>query len=186
VANDDSLAALLRRRMQAQADMFAAVTSHPTLIGSGREEALAELLRQLLPRRLELLSGTIAIFDAEGIPERSTHQIDLIIADTLDYPTLLRVGGIAVVLPPAVRALIEVKSDLRSCADFVRGIAQSCRIKQQLGASEPVFTTLFSFAAPSWNSTPASLDRGSHAAPSQSARGGSAGCEDAARRGARR
>jgi hypothetical protein len=150
---DDSLAVLLRKRMQAQADMFAAVTSHPTLIGSGREDALAELLRQLLPRRLELLSGTIAIFDAEGVPERSTHQIDLIIADTLDYPTLLRVGRIAVVLPPAVRVLIEVKSDLRSCADFVLAVAQSCRIKQLLGAGEPVFTTLFSFAAPSWNST---------------------------------
>ena len=153
MANDGSLAVLLRRRMQAQAEMFAAVTSHPTLIGSGREEALAELLRQLLPRRLELLSGTIAIFDAEGIPERSTHQIDLIIADTLDYPTLLRVGGIAVVLPPAVRALIEVKSDLRSCADFVRAVAQSCRIRQLLGVSEPVFTALYSFAAPSRNST---------------------------------
>lgn len=153
MANDDSLAVLLRRRMQAQADMFAAVTSHPTLIGSGREEALAELLRQLLPRRLELLSGTIAIFNAEGSPERSTHQIDLIVADTLDYPTLLRVGGIAVVLPPAVRALIEVKSDLGSCADFVRAVAQSCRIKQLLGAGEPVFTTLYSFAAPSRNST---------------------------------
>jgi hypothetical protein len=133
--------------------MFAAVTSHPTLIGSGREAALAEFLRQLLPSRLELLSGTIAIFNAEGVPERSTHQIDLIVADTLDYPTLLRVGGIAVVLPPAVRALIEVKSDLGNSADFVRAVAQSCRIKQLLGVGEPVFTTLFSFAAPSWNST---------------------------------
>ncbi|HEX2691643.1 MAG TPA: DUF6602 domain-containing protein [Kofleriaceae bacterium] len=152
-ADDDSLAGLLRKRMLAQADMFAAITSHPTLIGSGREDALAELLRQLLPRRLELLSGTIAIFNAEGVPEKSTHQIDLIVADTLDYPTLLRVGGTAVVLPPAVRALIEVKSDLAKGADFVHAVAQICRIKQMLGLGEPVFTTLFSFAAPSLAST---------------------------------
>src|SRR5207237_3296123 len=93
---DQTLRGLLRKRMQAQADMFAAVTSHPTLIGSGREDALAELLRQLLPRRLELLSGTIAIFNDQGVPEKSTNQIDLIVADTLDYPTLLRVGATAV------------------------------------------------------------------------------------------
>lgn len=151
--DDNSLSSLLRRRMQAQADLFAAVTSHPTLIGSGREDALGDLLRQLLPRRFELLSGTVAIFDAQGIPERSTHQIDLIVADTLDYPTLLRVGGTAVVLPPAVRALIEVKSDLGKGADFVSAVAQSCRVKQMLGLGEPVFTTLFSFASPAKGST---------------------------------
>jgi hypothetical protein len=87
------------------------------------------------------------------VPEKSTHQIDLIVADTLDYPTLLRVGGTAVVLPPAVRALIEVKSDLAKGADFVHAVAQICRIKQMLGLGEPVFTTLFSFTAPSRAST---------------------------------
>lgn len=65
VVDETGLTHLLRRRLKAQADMFAALTSHPTLIGTGREDALAELLRQFMPRRFEILQGTVAVVDED-------------------------------------------------------------------------------------------------------------------------
>jgi hypothetical protein len=138
----------LRRRLKAQADLFAALTSHPTLIGAGREDALAELLRQFMPRRFEILQGTVAIVDAEQRPTRSTHQLDMIVADTMDFPTLLRSGNIAVVLAQSVRAVMEVKSNLKRGADFVSALVQIARARQLLKPTDPVFTGLFSFGAP--------------------------------------
>jgi hypothetical protein len=149
----NNLAALLRDRMRAQADLFAALTSHPTLVGSGREGALAEVLRQLVPRRFEVLSGTIALTDGSGQPRRTSHQLDIMVVDTFDYPTLLRVGDTAVVLPPAVRAIIEVKSDLQAGEKFVEAFTQTCRAQHLLGTTTPVFTTLYCFGAPSRHKT---------------------------------
>src|SRR5262245_56419154 len=113
VAKDSDLSQLLRRRLKAQADLFAALTAHPTLIGAGREEALSELFRQFMPRRFEVLEGTVAILDDQRRPIRSTQQLDIIVADTNDYPTLLRAGNVAVVPAPSVRAVVEVKSNLK-------------------------------------------------------------------------
>jgi len=134
--------------LKAQADLFAALTSHATLIGTGREDALAELFRQFMPRRFEILGGTIAIVDTNQRPTRSTHQLDLIVADTMDFPTLLRSGNVAVVLAQSVRAVIEVKSNLKRGASFVSALLQIARARQLLAPTDPVFTGLFSFGAP--------------------------------------
>jgi hypothetical protein len=145
---DTGLSHLLRRRLRAQADLFAALTSHPTLIGAGRENALAELLRQFMPRRFEILQGTVAIVDEDQRPMRSTHQLDIIVADTMGFPTLLRSGNVAVVLAQSVRAVMEVKSNLRRGASFVSALIQIARARQLLASDAPVFTGLFSFGAP--------------------------------------
>jgi hypothetical protein len=147
-ATTTALSDLLRQRLQAQAGLFAALTSHPTLIGSGREGALGELLRQFIPRRFEVLSGTVAIVDSAGQPVRSTHQLDLIIADTMDFPTLLRSGDLAVVLAPSVRAAMEVKSGLKRGVGFLQALVQIARARQFLNGTDPVFTGLFSFGFP--------------------------------------
>lgn len=145
---DAGLPELLRQRLKAQADLFAALTSHPTLIGSGREDALSELFRQFMPRRFEILSGTVAIVGTDGRPSRSTHQLDMIVADTMDFPTLVRSGNVAVVLAQSVRAVMEVKSNLKRGSIFLTALVQTARARQLLGATDPVFTGLFSFAAP--------------------------------------
>jgi len=145
---DPGLAALLRQRLKAQAELFVALTSHPTLIGSGREDALSELFRQFMPRRFEILSGAVAIVGADGRPTRSTHQLDMIVADTMDFPTLIRSGNVAVVLAQSVRAVMEVKSNLSRGAKFLTSLVQTARSRQLLGATDPVFMGLFSFAAP--------------------------------------
>lgn len=148
VAQDFGLPQLLRRRLKAQADLFAALTSHPTLIGTGREDALAELFRQFMPRRFEILEGTVAIVDADQEPTRSTNQLDMIVADTMDFPTLIRSGNVAVVLAQSVRAVMEVKSDLKRGASFISALVQIARARQLLKPTDPVFTGMFSFGAP--------------------------------------
>lgn len=148
MVQESGLAQLLRRRLQAQADLFASLTKHPTIIGTGREEALAELLRQFMPRRFEVLEGTVALLDADRRPARSTQQLDIIVADTTDFPTLLRSGHLAVVLAQSVRAVMEVKSDLKRGISFLSALIQICRARQVLGPTDPVFSGLFSFGAP--------------------------------------
>lgn len=148
MTQDSGLPQLLRRRLKAQADLFAALTSHPTLIGTGREDALAELVRQFMPRRFEVLEGTVAIVDTHQRPTRSTHQLDMIVADTMDFPTLLRAGNVAVVLAQSVRAVIEVKSNLKRGVSFVSALVQIARARQLLTPTDPVFTGLFSFGTP--------------------------------------
>jgi hypothetical protein len=139
---------LLRRRLRAQADLFAALTSHPTLIGTGREDALADLLRQFMPRRFEILQGTVALVDADRRPTRSTNQLDMIVTDTVDFPTLIRSGNVAVVLAQSVRAVMEIKSNLSRGASFVSALVQIARAREQLRPTDPAFTGLFSFGAP--------------------------------------
>jgi hypothetical protein len=148
MANEAELSQLLWRRMRAQADLFAALTAHPTLVGEGRQEAFAEVLRQLMPRRLEVLSGTIALLDGDQQAMRSTQQIDIIVADTMDFPTLVRSGNVAVVLPQSVHAVIEVKSNLQRGPSFVAAIAHIARTRQLFDLSGPAFTGVFSFGAP--------------------------------------
>jgi hypothetical protein len=132
MANESELSQLLWRRMRAQADLFAALTAHPTLVGEGRQDALAELLRQVMPGRFEVLSGTVALLDDDQQAMRSTRQIDIIVTDTMDFPTLMRSGNVAVVLAQSVQAAIEVKSNLRRGASFVAAIAQIARTRRLL------------------------------------------------------
>ncbi|TMQ22284.1 MAG: hypothetical protein E6J91_01500 [Deltaproteobacteria bacterium] len=144
---------LLRQRLRAQADLFAALTAHPVLVGAGREHALSELLRQFLPRRFEILQGAVAIADEDQRPMRTTHQLDLIIVDTMDFPTLLRAGNTAVVLSQSVRAIVEVKSNLKRSTEFISALVQIAQARQRLGSTVPVLTALFSFGAPTRSET---------------------------------
>lgn len=105
---------LLKARLESLAHEWSQMTAHPVLVGSAREKALATLIRDLIPRRYEVLDGTIALVDENDAPVKVDDQLDLMIVDTWRYPTLLRAGATAVVLPEAVRAVIEVKSTLTS------------------------------------------------------------------------
>ncbi|MFO0603039.1 MAG: DUF6602 domain-containing protein [Polyangiales bacterium] len=109
---ENSLQALLAARFHAQAQMIAALTDHPVLVGTGRENAVGALLQELLPRRFEVLTGVIAQLDDKGRPRRAGAQADIMVVDTLDFPVLLRMGSTAVVVPDAVQTIIEVKSSL--------------------------------------------------------------------------
>lgn len=141
------VAGLLRARMRAQADLFAAVTSHGTLIGTGRETALVELLQQIVPRQFEVLMGAIV-----GDDGTAAEQIDAIIADTIHYPTLLRIGQIAIAHAAAVRVVIEAKSDLSKGEKFRTAMLQIGRIRRAAGAPDVMSSAIYCFGKPDVNS----------------------------------
>jgi hypothetical protein len=138
----------LRRRLVAQAEIFAALSSHTTITGSGRERALADLLREVLPRRLEVLSGVVARMDG-GAPAKSTRQVDLIIADTHDFPVLARSGDLAVVLPGSVRAMVEIKTRVSGDSEMKEAITQLAESRAECTTGQTWYSALFSYSHPS-------------------------------------
>ena len=54
----------LVQRVRSRADLVGSFTTHKTLTGIGRERSLLDLLREMLPRRFEALTGVIARFDS--------------------------------------------------------------------------------------------------------------------------
>lgn len=137
----------LRQRLVAQAELFAALSSHTTITGTGRERALADLLREVLPRRVEVLSGVVARMDA-GAPASSGRQVDLLIADTHDFPVLARSGDLAVVLPDAVRAMIEVKTRVSGDREMREAIEQLAQSRSECTTGQTWCSALFSYTYP--------------------------------------
>ena len=178
MADERSFMRVLREQVVAQANLLEALTAHPTLVGTGRERAVIDMLRGQLPRRYEVLSGTVLGQDDEGSWQKENRQLDVMVVDTFDYPTLLRNGDIAVVLPQAVRVVIEVKSDLCAPPDpdkeqgptgdddlpkkkskgtthketFLDAIKQVSRNRLLFGET-PILTVLLSHQYPAGNNT---------------------------------
>jgi len=139
----------LQQRLAAQASLLASLSGHPTLIGSGREQALTQLLREVIPRRFEALSGCFISQDGNtGTPQKTSSQVDLMVVDTSDYPTLFRAGDIAVALPHSIRAIVEVKSGLgavrtrtgtlKSGETFLSAVQQVGNLNNELGSETPL------------------------------------------------
>jgi hypothetical protein len=145
-----SLAQLLHTRLRAQADVFAAVASHGTIVGTAREIALIEFFRGLVPRRFEVLSGAIAT-TIDGKLSKAASQLDVIVVDTFEYPTLLRTGDLAIAVPDSVRIVVEAKSDLEKGQTFFDALEQIGQARLLTGAG--VLTALFCFGAPAKSNT---------------------------------
>lgn len=143
----ESFTELLVQRLQAQANLLRSLTGHPTLVGTGRENAFRQLLHELVPRRYEVLEGTIA----GQAGTRARRQVDCMIVDTFDFPALFRSGDLAVVLKHAVRAIIELKGAFvavgKTQSDaFREQLVQAGRTKEQLQLGVDVITAMFLFA----------------------------------------
>lgn len=143
-------AQLQRDRLRAQADVFAALASHGTIVGTAREIALMEFFRGLVPRRFEVLSGAI-VETVDGKISKSASQLDVIVVDTFEYPTLLRAGDLAIVIPDSVRVVVEAKSDLEKGQTFFAALEQIGQARVLAGPS--VLTALFCFGAPAKSGT---------------------------------
>lgn len=141
---DDNLAELIRDGVTARAHSLAKLTKHPTLLGTAWETALAALLRAYVPRRFEVLTGTIA---REG-DLSDEGQLDLMIVDTAQYPLMLREGDLVVALPQAVRVVIEVKSDLDRGVKFQDAVEQTGFAGVLMAGSDYAYTGLFCYGAP--------------------------------------
>ena len=137
----------LRQRLVAQAELFAGLGSHTTITGTGRERALADLLREVLPRRVEVLSGVVARMD-DGDVAKSSRQVDLLIADTHDFPVLARSGDLAVVLPDAVRAMVEVKTATSGEPAMKEALKQLAKSRSECTTGQTWYSALFSYNYP--------------------------------------
>jgi hypothetical protein len=97
-------------------------TKHPVTIGTFRERCLRDYLRKHVAKRFALANGFVVDHEQsnQNIVDRSSLQIDCLAFDEVDFAPLLRTDDFACVVPAAVIAAIEIKSELRLHRSFAR------------------------------------------------------------------
>lgn len=125
--------------LKAVKDRIRNLVRHWPTDGGWKEIVLRSVLRKHLPESCIVGQGFIVGKD------RVSSQIDVLVASK-DKPTLFKDGDLLIVTPSAVRAIIEVKTDLRNvdCNEALRKIARNaalCREYENLN----VWTGLFDF-----------------------------------------
>ena len=136
---------VLVQRIRAQATLIGAFTTHRTLTGGARERAIVQVLREMLPRRFEALTGTIAAFGTDGQLVTTDRQIDLMVVDTWLYPTLFRDGETAVVFAEAVRAIVEIKTTTVGTWAWVDVLAQSAMLGDAVDPESQIPRVVFAY-----------------------------------------
>jgi len=118
--------------------------------GRYKEAVLKSIIQRFLPGRYAIASGFVTkqSFD-NNFGHESSRQIDLIVYDT-NYPVLFRESDFVIVTPDSVRAIIEVKANLRN-----QGLEKVLRKSNLAGKfifdgrednEAPIFNGIFSFA----------------------------------------
>lgn len=110
--------------------------NHGGVIGSYREDLLINLLQKYLPSKFSVSSGFI---------EGCIRQIDIIVYDSHNYIPLFKENNIVVVKPESVRAIIEVKSTLRS-KDLDESMNLIHSIDKYIQPIIPIFKGIFAFS----------------------------------------
>jgi Domain of unknown function (DUF6602) len=95
------------QRLQVEVDVFSRLISHRGEQGRENEQALSRVLAGLLPGRFAV--GTGLLFDVNG---HQSKQMDLIVYDQIDSPTLLAQTTQLLYPVEEVRCCIEVKTTL--------------------------------------------------------------------------
>lgn len=118
-----------------QAERIGQLVGHGPTIGGYREELFRSLLQRHLPKRYHAATGFV-----DGCP----NQIDILIYDQMDYTVFFREGDLVVVPPAAIRALIEVKSNLTSkeLTDALKHLEEARPPRLD---GPPVFTGIFAY-----------------------------------------
>ncbi len=131
---------------------------HAASEGDYCEALLKEFLRRTLPRQFSVdggfirkVSATDFVTSSRGVTTESviaTPQLDIIVHDSTDYAPLFRSEDFVVVLPEAVRAIIEVKKCLtwQRLDEAVKNISETrCLLRHWRHESNKVFTCIFAF-----------------------------------------
>lgn len=95
----------LAKEIRVKSDKISLLVSHDQTAGNYRELILRELLKKFVPSKFSVASGFI-----EDVPK----QMDIIIYDSHNYYPTFKEGDLVVVRREAVRAIIEVKTELNS------------------------------------------------------------------------
>lgn len=108
---------------------------HTSSVGTYRENLLQSLLRKHLPERYHVATGFIYGCD---------RQIDVVIYDRIDYAPIFREGDLVVVPPEAVRAIIEVKTNL-TLEQLRKSLEQIEQLSNYDDVDPPFFKGIFGF-----------------------------------------
>jgi hypothetical protein len=121
--------------LASQAERIGKLIEHAPTVGSYREDLLRALIQRHIPRRFHAATGFI-----DGCP----NQLDILIYDQIEYAPLFRLEDLAVVPPEAVRAIVEVKSDLTG-NELANALAHLEEAQPLRVSGPPVFTGVFAF-----------------------------------------
>ncbi len=102
------------RKILADGAKVALFTNHPGALGAFREARLRQYIAEHVSARYEVTSGFVTAHDSSGdsIYDSSSRQIDCLIQEPSVHAPLLQSTDFTVVVPRAVAAVVEVKSDL--------------------------------------------------------------------------
>lgn len=133
--NHRSYASSFAHEIGMQAEQIGRLIGHGPTVGGQREELLRALLERHVPRRFHVATGFI---------EGSDRQIDILIYDQIEFAPLFRAGNLVVVPFDAVRALIEVKSNLTS-GELIDALQHLDQAVGGRSGGPPVFRGVFGY-----------------------------------------
>lgn len=122
-------------------DRIRNLVSHWPTDGEHKEVALRSVLCRHLPTSVIVGRGFIVT------KNKSSTQIDILVVDAAK-PTLFREGDLLIVTPDAVRAVIEVKTELNNVTVVTEAIEKLTKIESmchEFTNRDSVWTGLFSF-----------------------------------------
>lgn len=128
------------REMLGKLQRVSYLTNHGPSNGSYHENILKSVLKNFLSKRFSVKTGFI--FGEEYV----SSQIDILIIDENEpMAYIFQEGDFAVVIPRAVVAAIEVKTNLTSKANFDEVIYKISKIKGMCPSQHHISSFLFSF-----------------------------------------
>ena len=120
--------ALLGESVSSKVDLLDRLIGGAHYLSSGRykERLLADVIREFLPRTVEVGTGFVLFPHADVNPpggfefhdplNQSAYSVsrecDILVYDVMRYPVVFRDGDFVIIRPEAVRAVIEVKGSL--------------------------------------------------------------------------
>jgi hypothetical protein len=116
----------ITHQLRSEVDFINTLFQHQGVKGEGNETVLRDLLTRFIPRRYGV--GTGVVIDRYGTQSR---QIDIVIYDTLMYPSLLSLTSVHLFPVDIVYATIEVKTTLTSASarESIENLASVKRLK---------------------------------------------------------
>ena len=110
---DLHLAVAFSEEFDLQLGQLKRLTTHGPSLGRFVELSLINLLSKYFPQSVAFRSGFIYGMDLNG-EKRASSQLDVICFDRVNFPIVFDVNEIVVVVPAAVKGIVEVKSRLRT------------------------------------------------------------------------
>ena len=129
------------------------IIAHAPTVGTYREDILKTVLEKHLPERYHVATGFIFGCD---------RQIDILIYDRIDYAPLFRESDLVVVPKSAVRAVIEVKTNLTTQA-FRDSLSLISEITILDSGYPPMFKGIFAFESDAAEDTLCEIVKEHHA-----------------------